>query len=443
MATESATESVAEAAREPEDPSACDVLILGASMAGIDVLYHLRRRGAVGRRLKVIVVDRQPAHGYIPLVQERLCARIDRAASELETRTIIDGDPNARFVLGEVESFDPERRAVTLRGGEVLRGAYVVVALGSVVTPPPGLPGRERALGYKFADGFERSTARLEQALRGEGPGQDAPRFVVVGGGISGVELAGDLAHLAARRPDGWRVPQVTLVQGADRLLPSMTRRAGTLAARHLKRQGVELRLGARVVAIREGEVVLRPKGAGPGESASGPYREGERAGEQTLACAGVYWAGGVRPAPALQRLNLPLTEDGWLKVGPTLQCFPEARPRLPEIFACGDAARIVGGDASAPWPTMQRAIECLWQADLVARNILQLERYTPGGESTYPPPLTPHVLREDFFHGVSVGARSMIVYGRVAIELGAWAVWFRRFLMRQYFRRYRGLRRA
>ena len=83
------------AAGGPEDPSACDVLILGASMAGIDVLYQLRRRGGAGRRLKVIVVDRQPAHGYIPLVQERLCARIDRGSSELETRSIIDGDPNA------------------------------------------------------------------------------------------------------------------------------------------------------------------------------------------------------------------------------------------------------------------------------------------------------------------------------------------------------------
>ena len=65
------------------------------------------------------------------------------------------------------------------------------------------------------------------------------------------------------------------------------------------------------------------------------------------------------------------------------------------------------------------------------------------AGRSGYPPPLTPHTLREDFFHGVSMGSRSMIVYGPMAVELGAGGVWFRRFLMRQYFRRYRGLARA
>ncbi|MCA9694405.1 MAG: hypothetical protein KC636_32815, partial [Myxococcales bacterium] len=135
-------------------------------------------------------------------------------------------------------------------------------------------------------------------------------------------------------------------------------------------------------------------------------------------------------------RLGLPRTEDGWLAVGPTLQCFPEARPRLPGVFACGDAARVIGGDG-AIWPTMQRAIECLWQAELVARSVALLAA-APEGFPSGVPPLPPHRLREDFFHGVSVGARSMIVRGPLAIELGGLAIWFRRFLMRQYFALYR-----
>lgn len=423
-----------------DDARDCDVLILGASMAGIDVLYQLRRR-LPGRALDVVVVDRQATHGYIPLVQERLCARIDRAGSTLETQRVVDADPRARFVLGEVRSFDPARREVELAGGQRLRGRFVVIALGSVVTPPAGLPGREHALGYKFSAGFDGAAAALERALTREGDA--VPHFVVVGGGISGVELAGDLAHLGATRPSSWRAPRVTLVQSAARLLPALTPRAGRLAARFLGRQGVELRLGTRVVELREHELVLRTRQST--SASGGPYREGDGDGQVTLACDGVFWAGGVRPAPALARLNLPTTEDGWLRVGPTLQCFPEPRPRWPEIFACGDAVRIFGGDREAPWPTMQRAIECLWQADLVARNIVQLVAHNAvgAGRSGYPPPLAPHTLREDFFHGVSMGSRSMIVYGPMAVELGAGGVWFRRFLMRQYFRRYRGLARA
>ena len=88
--------------------------------------------------------------------------------------------------------------------------------------------------------------------------------------------------------------------------------------------------------------------------------------------------------------------------------------------------------------PTMQRAIECLWQAGLTAKNLCRLAVEPPG----YPrgvPPLAPHVLREDFPHGVSVGGKSLIVYGPIVLDLAAINTWFRRFLMRQYFARYRG----
>lgn len=84
----------------------------------------------------------------------------------------------------------------------------------------------------------------------------------------------------------------------------------------------------------------------------------------------------------------------------------------------------------------MQRAIEAIWQAGLTARNLVRLAHEAPD----YPhgvPPLEPHTLREDFFHGVSIGEASLIVYGRLVLDFAAVNTWFRRFLMRQYFRRY------
>lgn len=421
----------------PAENPDCDVLVLGASFAGIELVHRLRRH-PLGRGLKITVVDRQAEHGYIPLVQERLVGRLDPAGSLLPTEKVVTARPDARYVTGVVAGLDPARKEVRLASGARLRGRFVVVALGSVLAPPPTVDGAERFVGYKFAGEFEGARARLAGLLgpdgrtvrdsggahpyhkgEGEGPAGERPTIVVVGGGISGVELAGELAHLGRERPQGWRAPKVVLVHGGARLLPGLAERAGARAARHLAAQGVELRLGARVVRLSAGTAAIQTAGA-----------------VEEVACDLAFWAGGVRPAPALADLGLPRTEAGWLAVGPTLQCFATPRPTNPDIFAIGDAARVQG--ATGEWPTMQRAIECLWQAGLTAKNLLTLAAEPPD----YPngvPPLEPHVLREDFPHGVSLGGKSLIVYGRLVLDLAALNTWFRRFLMRQYFARYRG----
>ena len=398
------------------DDRPCDLLILGASFAGIE-LYHQLRRSRAGRELHITLVDRQAVHGYIPLCQERIVGRLPPARSALSTARSVEGDPRARYVLGEVEAFDPATREVLLASGERLRGRFVAVALGSVLTPPPGLTGHERLLGYKFGDEFDASHARLAALLGGGPAGAPGPRIAVIGGGVSGVELAGELAHLARARPAGWAAPQVTLVDGGERLLRGLCARAGRQSLRQLQAQGVELRLATRVLRVDADGLEL--------QTASGSQR---------LPCAAAFWAGGVRPAPALARLGLPRTSQGYLEVGPTLQCFPTLQPTHPEIFACGDAVRVVGG--TGEWPTMQRAIKCLWQAKVVAHNVLALAARGPE-EPRRHVGLRPHRLRADFPYGVSIGARSLIAYGPLSIDLGPLGVWFRRFLMRQYFARY------
>ncbi|MEZ4385101.1 MAG: FAD-dependent oxidoreductase [Nannocystaceae bacterium] len=409
----------AEPAAEAAEP--VDVLILGASFTGIELLYQLRRR-AEGRGLQVAIVDRHRRHGYLPLVHERMCGRLRPRESELDTAAAIDRDADARFVEGEIVAFDPALKEVALADGRRLRGRFVVVALGSILEPPPAIVGRESLAIYKLNDEQRSAAAALEELLR-QTPADEAPTVAptvaVIGGGISGVELAGELAHLKATRPEGWRAPRVVLVHSGERLLPSFAARVARRTRRHLEAQGVELRLGARVVEAAPGRLRLR---TGAGES----WLRADRA----------YWSGGIRPAPALASFGLPRTDGGWLEVGPTLQCFPTARPSLPDIFAGGDAVRVVGADGE--WPTMQRAIECLWQADVLARNILSLAA-EPADYPSGVPPLEPHRLRRDFFHGVSLGGRSLVVYGPWMLDVAGLNTWFRRFLMRSYFRRYRG----
>ncbi len=389
-----------------------DVLILGASFAGLEVLLQLQRR--LTKSPRVVVVDRQAEHGYIPLVHERLCGRLPEQNSVLETAAFVDSLPGARFVCDEVVSFSPHDKLVVLASGRRVQARFVVVALGSVLEPPPTIAGGQHLLGHKFGDELLRAREHLAAAATADG---EPPRVVVAGGGISGVELAGELAHLRRERPSGWVAPVVTLVAAGPRLLPELSGGVGRKAEAALAAQGVEIRLDTRLVGATATTVTVR------GQQST-----------DTLPCAAAFWSGGIRPAPVLAQLDLPRTEDGWLSVGPTLQCFATARPTHPDVFACGDAVRIVGGHGQ--WPTMQRAIECLWQAKVVAKNLARLAEHPPD----YPdgvPSLLPHVLRRRFAYGVSLGARSLVVYGAARVDMPGLNVWFRRWLMRQYFARY------
>lgn len=399
-----------------------DLLILGASFTGVELLRLLRKHRR-GRKLDIIVIDRQRTHPYIPLGHELLTERMSYGVAgntELETSRYAAAGAGVRWVEAELVGFDAAAHRAKLADGRSFTARFVVIGLGSEVRAPASLPGGERMLAYKSKAQFEDSRAALQRLLvdegREDGEGE-TPSVVVVGGGISGVEIAGELAHLVTARPSGWRAPKLVMVHGGDRLLPGLTPRAGHKAAAALRAQGVELLFGTRLLSIGEDSATIR-----------GPE------GERTIPCALGFWAGGLQPPPVIAALDLPRTEDGWLRVGPTLQCVSGSTDR-PELFAGGDIARVYGGDGR--WPTMQRAIECIFAAQTIAANILTLARHPftyPGGV----PPLTPHALWSDFPHGVSIGGRSLVVYGRLVFPLAGLNIWFRRFLMRQYMRRYR-----
>lgn len=444
----------------------CDVVVLGASFAGVEVLLQLQRR--LARPLQIMVVDRQERHPYIPLVHERLTGRMPLETTELHTAAFVGSLPGVRFVKDEVISLDPKAKRVELRSGQRIEARFVVVALGSELAPPPGLAGGEHLVRYKLGHEVEAARERLAAVLGGGGEatvgegvgveptaagkgrtagkgeaaakGEARPRLVVVGGGISGVEMASELAYLERKRPPGWRSPVVTLVSAEERLLQELAPGVARKASAILRAQGVDVRLRTKVVAV-EADAVRLASVAGGGVDAVPLGSEeqargagGERSGEERLRCEAAFWAGGVRPAPVLEHLGLPRTPKGWLAVGPTLQCFPTPVPTQPDVFACGDAVRVIGGQGE--WPTMQRAIECLWQAKVVAKNIATLAAHAPD----YPqgvPPLQPHVLRETFAYGVSLGDHSLVVYESARVDVPVVNVWFRRWLMRQYFNRY------
>jgi NADH:ubiquinone reductase (H+-translocating) len=413
---------------ETDAPRSCDVVILGSSFAGIEVAYQLVRQSH-GNPPKIVVIDRQEEHGYLPLVQERLCGRLDPERFRLRSRAFVESIRDAAFVRDEIEAFDPTTRTVRLHQHGAVEGRIVVVALGSVVEPPrlrasgalvddpseDTEPSTELLVPYKSGAQLEDAATRLDRVLRGA---SESPEVVVVGGGISGVELAGELADLRRDRPEGWVAPRVTLISSGEHLLEGFGPRIAATIERALREQGVDLRLGARVAGVRPGVVEVRTHGNQSSE----------------IPADLAFWAGGIRPAPILAALGLPRTDAGWLAVGPTLQCFATPRPTQPSIFACGDAVRIQGG--TGQWRTMPRAIEAIWQAKVVAANVLTLLAERDGFPDGVPP-LRPHRLRETFFYGLSVGARSYVAWLGRLLGIPGVNHRFRRWLMAKYFERY------
>ncbi len=386
-----------------------DVVICGASFAGIELARWVAMRGEGG--LRVAVVDRVRQHGYLPLVHERLTGRLPLETSRVETAAYVESLWGFTFVQGVVSGVDPGARRVHLADGRVLRGRQLVLALGSSLAPPPGLDGAGHLWRYKT----EADLLRAREALRRVCTGSTVPRLVVIGGGLSGVELAAELGALGRAAPAGWRAPAVTLLTRGQALLPGLTPRAGRLAHRVLRELGVDVRLGSAVSRIA-------PDGVAFADLATGAEHERD--------ADGVFWSGGIRPAPVLAGLELGHTRGGWLEVDPYLRAQGPGGGPMPGVWACGDAVRVV--EHGEPWSTMQRAIECLWQARVVAWNVLAaLDR--PGA---LPPER--HVLRRDFPHGVSLGPRSLVVVGPLVWDRPRFGRWLRRFLMRRYQSRYR-----
>jgi NADH dehydrogenase len=228
---------------------------------------------------------------------------------------------------------------------------------------------------------------------------------VVAGGGITGTEWAAELAGAGVGA--GGVPARVTVVQRDAALLPAFAPAVGRRAARVLDGLGVRVLTGRSVAALDGGAATLD---------------DGTR-----LPADAVVWTGGVRPAPLVATLaahGAELTASGQLAVSPRL-----AVHGLHDVYAVGDAARVVPEPGGEPWPTMERAIEAIWQGALLGRRL-----GAGHGPSTGPA----HRLRRDFFYGLSLGPRhSLLVYKRFVLDSPLF-VWFRRWLQWAYYARFR-----
>ena len=299
--------------------SSANVVIVGGGFGGLRAARALKHAP-----VRITIIDRTNHHLFQPLLYQVAMAGLSPADIAAPIRTILRRQENVHVVLAEVTSVDLARRTVSTSSGD-FGYDFLVLAAG----------GRTSYFGHdeweKFAPGLKDLSDAVEIRRRvllafeaAERESDSARRkalltFVVVGGGPTGVELAGAIAELSrfvlARDFDeiSPQSAEIILLEGGDRILPSFSEDLSSSAVRQLSQLGVTVRTSARVTEITSAGVFL---------------------GSEFLPAANVIWGAGVQAAQLSEALGLPLDRSRRVIVNPDLTV-----PGHENVFVIGDMA--------------------------------------------------------------------------------------------------------
>ena len=297
------------------------VVIVGAGFGGL-----LTARTLASSPVQITLIDRQNFHTFQPLLYQVATAGLSPGEIAAPIRWILRNRRNVEVLMAEVQDFDLARKVVKLPEGEIPYD-YLVVASGASHAYfghdewepfAPGLKTIEDALEIR-----RRVLLTFELAERRANTEQEQVQlnFVVVGGGPTGVELAGTLAEIARRalanefRTIDPRKTRIVLLEGGPRILPSYPEDLSRSAEEQLKRLGVEVHTSAMVTNVTPGAVHM---------------------GETQLPAAVILWAAGVAASPLGKKLGAPVDRAGRVAVNPDLSL-----PGHPEVFVIGDLATL------------------------------------------------------------------------------------------------------
>ena len=300
----------------------CRVVVIGAGFGGITAVNALR-----GAPVDITVIDRRNHHLFQPLLYQVATAGLSPAEIAYPIRTIFRGRADVRVLMGEVTGVDTAQRLVQVRDTAAREVPYdiLVIATGSQHSyfghddweaVAPGLKTVEDATSIRrrILLSFERAETEPDPAERAR-----LLTFVIVGGGPTGVELAGAMVELAHRilardfRAIDPSSARIVLLEAGPRLLPSFASGLSDYAERSLRRLGAQVRLGARVTGIDPAGVQL---------------------GAERIESSTVIWAAGVQASDAGRWLGAEQDRAGRVMVTQHLTV-----PAHDEIFVIGDTA--------------------------------------------------------------------------------------------------------
>ncbi len=300
------------------------VVIIGGGFGGLSVARSLRN-------IDVTLIDRTNHHVFQPLLYQVATAALSAGDIAWPLRTLFRSQRNVRVMMDDVVTIDRTARVVSLRDSAPITFDILILAPGSRhayfghdewESFAPGLKTMTDAVRLR-----EKMLLAFEDAERRRTSAGDQSRltFVIVGGGPTGVELAGALAELG-RKAMGPDFPHlqledlsILLVEAGPRILPGFNSKLSAKAAAALTRMGVTIKLNSPVSAVLADRV---------------------RIGQEWISSTNVIWAAGNRASPLLDTVSAPQDSLGRIKVRPDLTI-----PDDPWIFVIGDAAHCVGQD--------------------------------------------------------------------------------------------------
>jgi len=371
------------------------VVIVGAGFGGLSAVDRLK-----GAPVDIILIDQRNHHLFQPLLYQAATASLATSEIAWPVRSIVKDRPEVTTLLGTVEGVDPARRLVLVNGGEPLAFDTLILATGARhgyfghdewEAFAPGLKTVEdailirRGLLKAFEDAELERDADTRTALL---------TFVVIGGGPTGVELAGTIADLAHDTLKGEyrsinpHMARVLLIEAGDRVLAGFPDTLSEYTREALEKLGVEVLLGRAVTNIEAGLVTI---------------------GEQRIPARTIVWAAGVRASPAAEWLDVPSDRSGRMFVEPDLSVAG-----YPEVFAIGDTIAIEGPDGKAV-PGIAPA------AKQGGRYVADVIRHRLSGAK--PPP--PFAYRHDGSLAQIGKGKAVIDFGRIRLHgTIAWWLW-------------------
>jgi NADH dehydrogenase len=369
------------------------VVIVGAGFGGLSAAKAL-----AGQPFDVTVIDQHNYHLFQPLLYQVATAGLSPADIASPIRGILAKAQNVNVVLGKVSSVDTARREVIAEGRRIPFG-HLILATGAQhayfghgdwAAFAPGLKTIDDAtyIRRRILLAFEKAETELDPAERAR-----LLNFVIVGGGPTGVEMAGAIAELANRalakdfRSIDPRSARIILVEAAPRLLTPFEPTLSEAAKQSLEQLGVQVRLGAAVTALDH---------------------EGVSIGAEHIESRTIVWAAGVMASPAALWLGAEQDRAGRVKVTPDLSVAGH-----PDIFVIGDTATAVDADGK-PLPGVAPVAK--QQGQYVADLLIARQK----GKATAP------FRYRDFGSLATIGRKRAIVQmGRFKLKgFIAWLLW-------------------
>ncbi len=300
------------------------VVIIGGGFAGLNLAKSLKKA-----KLDLILVDKTNHHLFQPLLYQVATAALSPGEIAYPIREIFRKQRNTMVIMGEITSINKEKKQIQFINGDLLEYDYLVVASGTRHSYfgndqwekfAPGLKTIQDALKIR-----EKVLLSFETAERLDNQQEVAKylNFAVIGGGPTGVEMAGAIAEIARTtlvknfRKIHPETAQVFLIEAMEHILPGYSTKLSEEAKRELESLGVKVVTGKKVIDI----------------TAEGVQMEGS-----FLESKNIIWAAGNQASPIIKTLEVPLDRQGRALVEPDLSL-----PGHPEIFAIGDTCSIKG----------------------------------------------------------------------------------------------------